>query len=365
MADTTTKGLTRLTLADLASSDLACLCLIFRLKVGGSRKTKIERLLNQDEVRIERLLVFARLIRFGYWAESHISKDHLRDILDKHKLPVSGNKHALYITLMENGKLSASEILDLMGIRGIREVYADLFDKPAVDDEGVLRAEILAWVTAKTKGNNKAQEGAAADSRSLASGKSLEPSGPWGVPRFRAQSAGSVGQTEKEEGTKETGVREYDAAISYASEDKTIAKELAERMKLKQIRVFFDEFYKADLWGKSLSARFRESFGENTEFVLVLLSKHYAVKNWTDFEFSIARGEAKNRKEEFILPVRLDDTIMVGLRSDVCYLDYRKDGFDGIVEALMEKLRQRRETDVKVKSNIFHLLIPHLGRNMD
>lgn len=69
-----------------------------------------------------------------------------------------------------------------------------------------------------------------------------------------------------------------------------------------------------------------------------MISKHYPVKNWTDFESSIMEEEAKKRKTEFILPVKLDDTKMWGIHEDVAYLDYRKEGIDGIVNCLLEKL---------------------------
>ena len=72
--------------------------------------------------------------------------------------------------------------------------------------------------------------------------------------------------------------------------------------------------------------------------MLPLISRHYAVKDWTDFEFTIARQEARQREQEFILPVRLDDTVLVGLRSDVAYLDFRTEGVAGVVSAVLNKL---------------------------
>jgi len=50
------------------------------------------------------------------------------------------------------------------------------------------------------------------------------------------------------------------------------------------------------------------------------------------------RDEAKRRKSEFILPVKLDDTKMIGIRESIAYLDYRKEGINGIVDCLLKKL---------------------------
>lgn len=131
---------------------------------------------------------------------------------------------------------------------------------------------------------------------------------------------------------------EYDIAISYASEDEDIAKELFYHLKTLGVRVWYSPHRKTGLWGKNLSDWFRQVYGPKTRYVLVLVSLHYAVKDWTSFEFDIARGEAKKRTEEFILPIRLDDTLLVGLRSDVGYLDFWKEGIEGVVDHVLGKL---------------------------
>jgi hypothetical protein len=138
---------------------------------------------------------------------------------------------------------------------------------------------------------------------------------------------------------------EYDVAISYASEDVDKAGALAARLEEKGVRVFFDRSVQVELWGKDLSRLFRKVYGPKARYVLVLVSKHYAVKNWTDFEFGIARGEAKQREEEFILPVRLDDTSIPGLRSSVAYLSLETEEIEGVVEALLKKLDISQSND--------------------
>lgn len=133
---------------------------------------------------------------------------------------------------------------------------------------------------------------------------------------------------------------EFDIAISFASEDRKIAEELAKRLKVRGVRVFYDRFFKGTLWGKDLTKYFQEAYGPKTKYVVLLLSKHYPVKKWTGFEFSIMREEAERRKTEFILPVKLDGTEMKGVKKDVAYLDYREEGIVGIVNCLMEKISE-------------------------
>jgi len=131
---------------------------------------------------------------------------------------------------------------------------------------------------------------------------------------------------------------EFDIAISFAGEDREIAEELASKLRTKDIEVFYDRFFKGELWGKELTKYFQDVYGPKTRFVVVLISEYYPIKDWTDFEFSIMREEAKKRKTEFILPVRIDDTEIEGIKPDVAYLDFQKEKIDGIVNCLIEKL---------------------------
>ena len=83
----------------------------------------------------------------------------------------------------------------------------------------------------------------------------------------------------------------------------------------------------------------------------MLVSQHYPIKDWTNFEFSIAREEEKKRKEEFILPVRLDDTKIPGLPSDKAYLDFKKEGINGVVNCLFQKVKSAKSE--KIPAHIF------------
>lgn len=131
---------------------------------------------------------------------------------------------------------------------------------------------------------------------------------------------------------------EHDVAISYAGEDREIAGQIADILKKRGISVFYDQFFKSELWGKRLSTWFKKKYGKSSRFVLVFISRHYPVKDWTDFEFSIAKEEENKRKSEFILPVILDETKFAGLASDKAYLDWNVDGIDKIADCLVEKV---------------------------
>ncbi len=155
----------------------------------------------------------------------------------------------------------------------------------------------------------------------------------------------------REKGKKKLRGFEFDVAISFAGEDRQIAEKLVRALRAEGVKVFYDKLYQYELWGKDLRAYFQGIYGPKARFVLLLISKHYPIKEWTDFEFSIMRDEAKRRKSEFILPIKLDDTKMIGVRDSIAYLDYRKEGIGGIVDCLLKKFK--RIKDLKNETLLF------------
>lgn len=140
---------------------------------------------------------------------------------------------------------------------------------------------------------------------------------------------------------KQTEIFEYDFALSFAGEDREIVEELVLYLKKLNVKVFYDYFYKSELFGKDLLDHFKTIYGSNTsKFVVVFISKHYKLKDWTNIEFEIALDEAKRRRKEYILPIKLDDTKVPGIKSSIGYIDYYKEDISSIVKILIDKLEQ-------------------------
>jgi len=131
----------------------------------------------------------------------------------------------------------------------------------------------------------------------------------------------------------------FDFAVSFAGEDRPIAEKIASKLrKARGVSVFYDYYFKSELLGKKIGREFSVIYGPATRFFVPLISKYYVSKDYTDFEWTVAKEEASKRDYEFILPIRLDDSKLIGLQSDVDYLDWRKDSLESIVETLLKKL---------------------------
>jgi hypothetical protein len=116
----------------------------------------------------------------------------------------------------------------------------------------------------------------------------------------------------------------YDVALSFAGENRTFAERIARACQQADIRVFYDADCRAYLWGKNEKA-FEEAYSTGSQFVIPIISEHYPDNYFCRHEFAFARREAKKRDEEFLLPVRLDDTLLLGLPEGVIYKDLRRE----------------------------------------
>lgn len=135
--------------------------------------------------------------------------------------------------------------------------------------------------------------------------------------------------------------RKYDVALSFAGEDREFVQDVADRLRELEVEVFYDGFEEADLWGKDLVTHLAEVYGQQSRFVVIFASKHYAEKAWPNHEREHALARHFRGERERVLPVRMDNTEIPGLPSTVGYLDRRV----LTAEKLAELIRQKVDAD--------------------
>ncbi len=164
---------------------------------------------------------------------------------------------------------------------------------------------------------------------------------------------------------------EYDVAVSFAGEDREHAKKLAKLIRSGGYKVFYDEYEPAQLWGKDLYTHLFSVYKDKARYCVLFVSEHYAQKLWTNHELQSAQARAFQEREEYILPIRLDNAEIPGIPQTVGYLDLREMSITEIYQTLVEKLsegQQEQTTDPStphaVESNLaeFVLLGPAEGR---
>lgn len=114
---------------------------------------------------------------------------------------------------------------------------------------------------------------------------------------------------------------EYDVGLSFAGEQREYVNQVAGELRSLGIRVFFDDYERGDLWGKDLYAYLDDIYQNRCRYCILFVSTDYARKVWPNAERQSAQARAVKEKQEYILPVRFDDTPVPGLRNTIHYID--------------------------------------------
>ena len=131
---------------------------------------------------------------------------------------------------------------------------------------------------------------------------------------------------------------DFDVALSYAGENRSYVYEVANYLRANDVRVFYDEFYTAELWGQDLYAYLDNVYRERARFTVVFISRSYVAKPWPSHERQSAQARALNELGPYLLPVRFDDSSMPGLRPTVSYLDASRLSPDQLAQLIIDKL---------------------------
>lgn len=121
-------------------------------------------------------------------------------------------------------------------------------------------------------------------------------------------------------GFKANLVPSYDIVFSFAGEDRRYVENVARYLRSKGVRVFYDKFEEADLWGRDLAEHFDMIYSASGRYCVIFISKNYVKKMWTRHERRTALARALKEHGEYILPARFDETPVEGLRSTLAYI---------------------------------------------
>lgn len=146
-------------------------------------------------------------------------------------------------------------------------------------------------------------------------------------------------------GTGASDSFEYDVCLSFAGEDRDWVERVAADLRARGIRVFYDAYEPAALWGKDLYEHLDYVYRVAARYCVLFVSADYAEKVWTDHERRSAQARAIGEHREYILPARFDDTETPGLRSTVSYVDLRTTTPEELAELVETKLGPRQQVE--------------------
>jgi hypothetical protein len=132
---------------------------------------------------------------------------------------------------------------------------------------------------------------------------------------------------------------EFDVALSFAGEDRPYVEQVAQILRNGGLRVFYDEFHEAELWGKDLYVYLRDVYQTRAKYTVMFVSAPYAAKRWPNHERESAQARALEENREYILPARFDSTKIPGLAPTTGYVDLQSKTPAQLAILVFEKLK--------------------------
>jgi len=116
---------------------------------------------------------------------------------------------------------------------------------------------------------------------------------------------------------------EFDIAISFAGENRVLAKFIVDQLAELDISSFYDKNYEDNYLGGPWAKLFKEIFVEKSRLVVAILDAHHYEKVWPTFErdcFTVRVAQSE------VIPIILDDTVFPGFPKDLVSIYTRLEG---------------------------------------
>jgi hypothetical protein len=144
----------------------------------------------------------------------------------------------------------------------------------------------------------------------------------------------------------------FDLAISFAGSERDYARVIAAVARENGLSVFLDELYESELWGKNLVETLSEIYETKARYCLIVVSKQYCERVFTNVERKAALDWAIRTKTEYILPLVVDGSWIQGLPKSTAYLDLRRKSVIAISEALLKKISGNAPEKLRIPKDI-------------
>jgi hypothetical protein len=131
---------------------------------------------------------------------------------------------------------------------------------------------------------------------------------------------------------------QFEIALSFAGEDRLFVDQVANLLNDAGVRVFYDKFEEASLWGKNLYDYLSDVYQNKALYTIMFISSAYATKVWPNHERQSMQARAFQESEEYILPARFDDTEIPGILPTTGYVSLAGRSPEDFVRLIKQKL---------------------------
>lgn len=149
----------------------------------------------------------------------------------------------------------------------------------------------------------------------------------------------------------------YDIAISFAGEDRDVAKKIVQCLKQKGLSVFYDFDFQYDLVGKDLYQHLYKIYKDSALFFVPIISKNYIKKPWAMHELKAAQEREFDSNCEYILPIKLDDTPIPSISITRGNLDLNQLSVAKISTIIKKKIDKAKNNIIYEQEQLYNNLM--------
>lgn len=133
--------------------------------------------------------------------------------------------------------------------------------------------------------------------------------------------------------------REFKIALSYPSEYRSTVEKIANGLKdnFGQNSIFYDQWYEGELSRLNLDDHLQNIFEKQSKLIVVFLCPEYEKKEWCGLEWRAIKDLIKSRKDDAIMPIKLEDVKIRGLFSYDGYLDIKNKDPKEVVKLIIKR----------------------------
>lgn len=155
----------------------------------------------------------------------------------------------------------------------------------------------------------------------------------------------------------------FDVVLSFAGEDREYVEKIAYMLKGRGIKVFYDKFVTSTLWGNDLYQYLHDIYKNKAKYCITFISSNYIKKKWTMLELRSAQARDFECKNEYILPIYLEEEIVPGLDITIGCIkanEYSPEQIVGFVEEKLECNFDRTELYRELEDHLMNFVITYV-----
>ena len=131
---------------------------------------------------------------------------------------------------------------------------------------------------------------------------------------------------------------QYEVALSFAGEQREYVEAVARTLQSHGVGVFYDNFELVRLWGRHLVEELQDVYENRAKVAIIFISREYVEKSWPIHERRAILSRALQEREEYILPVRFDDSELPGLPTATMHLWAKEHSAAELATMIAEKV---------------------------